>query len=156
MSENDPREDYFRLSTWAAGCARRIAHLLGGNGPVQPEAKAYLDDGFVVTDPAAIAWAAQVFATLADRPGGNPALSEDSIEQRAELISAVAAHLRAMDEAIDLDWSPAWHKFLSPGVRRAIAAFSAFSADYRAEPQRVLALLKEDWRRAYDEERSSR
>lgn len=156
MSANDPREDYFRLSTWAAGCAKRMAHLLGSNGPVQPEAKAYLDDGFVVTDPAAIAWAGQVFADLALLPGGNSALSEDTLEQRAELIRAVSAHLRGMEEAIDLDWSSAWHQFLTPRVRSAIEAFSAFSAAYRAEPERMLAILKEDWQRAYDEERSSR
>lgn len=151
------RPDYFKLSVFAATCARGVAKTLSKDGDVFKEASDALGYGFVVTDPVALERAGQVFADICGRPGGGAALSSDSLEDRASLICEVSANLKGLQEWLDLRWSVSWASFvMNTRAKEAINGFHAFAHDFRADSEGTLKLLAEDHRLHYEEERTSR
>lgn len=150
------RPDYFNLSRFAGTCAREAAKHLGAGGSVFEEAVAAGREGFVIVDPTALARAATVFAEVAVQPGSRQALSQDTLQQRADLILAVSRHLKGLNDALDLRWSSAWADFMTPKARAAVSHFHAFARAYRAGAAETLRLLEADCVRHREEEMASR
>lgn len=156
MSQKTNRPDYFNLSKYAASAARALAKHLSAGGTVHADAQAALAEGFLVPDPTSLERAGGIFANVARLPGGGSALAEDTLQERIDLLCALSGHLRGLEEAIDLEWSPAWVALITPKARLAIDAIHAFAAAYRIDPAQTLQHLEADWRRHYDEERAQR
>ena len=104
---NDP--DLFVLAQECASLSRQISELM--LGPISDEAKRFIAQGFVIPAPEALAHAANVFGEVAKMPGSHRAWSDDSNEERLDLICAFASDLQGLKREFDLDWSEQWRLF---------------------------------------------
>ena len=142
------RPDYFELSRQAALFAQMVADVLTRRVVIQAEM--FLREGFVVTDPNALQTAADNFIRFKSWPGGAAALSQNTTQERAVLIAAVASHFAALQDAIDLTFSSAWVDFInSPARALIIRQIRAFGVTWRQDPSGTLTDLDTDWRRHY-------
>lgn len=151
---NDNRPDYFRLSLFAGSVARQVVEMLPG--AIALEASRFLAEGFIVPDPAALAKAAEVFLWLETLPGGGAALSEDTVVERIHLIKMVGAHVRALEEYIDLTWCSTWANFMAGERRKNLLDCIQLSIRHQCTPAQVDEDMSHDCRVAYEQERWNR